>query len=163
MIKEIRVDDRLIHGQIALTWPKALNVKRILVANDEASMDKTQQMTLKMAVSDNIKVLVKSIDDSIKLFEHPKAKDVDIMVIVNKVADAEKLAEKLEDIIVRVNVANMGRFDGIPNNQKTTLITNVLLSDSEKQALERLVDKYSFEIVHQIVPDNSVRKIKDLL
>lgn len=163
MIKEIRVDDRLIHGQIALTWPKALNVKRILVANDEVSMDKTQQMTLKMAVSDNIKVLVKSIDDSIKLFEHPKAKDVDIMVIVNKVADAEKLAEKLEDIIVRVNVANVGRFDGIPNNQKTTLITNVLLSDSEKQALERLVDKYSFEIVHQIVPDNSVRKIKDLL
>lgn len=42
MIKELRVDDRLIHGQIALTWPKALQINHIIVANDKASKDKTQ-------------------------------------------------------------------------------------------------------------------------
>ena len=39
MIVEIRVDDRLIHGQVALVWTKKLNAKAIVVANDHASKD----------------------------------------------------------------------------------------------------------------------------
>lgn len=46
MIVQIRVDDRLIHGQVALMWGKELNTKGILVANDHAAGDETQATTL---------------------------------------------------------------------------------------------------------------------
>lgn len=35
MISLIRIDDRLIHGQVAVVWTKHLGVNRILVANDQ--------------------------------------------------------------------------------------------------------------------------------
>ena len=49
-ITALRVDDRLIHGQVAMTWTKQLAVQGIVVANDEAANDNTQKMALKMAV-----------------------------------------------------------------------------------------------------------------
>lgn len=46
-ITALRVDDRLIHGQVAMTWTKQLAVHGIVVANDEAANDNTQKMALK--------------------------------------------------------------------------------------------------------------------
>lgn len=55
MLAQLRVDDRLIHGQVAVVWTKELNTKLIVVANDHAANDKVMQMTLKMAVPDGVK------------------------------------------------------------------------------------------------------------
>ena len=55
-IAALRVDDRLIHGQVAMTWTKQLKVNGIVVANDDAASDNTQKMALKMAVPSGIKV-----------------------------------------------------------------------------------------------------------
>ena len=42
-ITALRVDDRLIHGQVAMTWTKQLRVQGIVVANDAAAGDNTQK------------------------------------------------------------------------------------------------------------------------
>ena len=49
MIVQIRVDDRLIHGQVALVWSKELSTPGIIVADDDAANKETVKMTLKMA------------------------------------------------------------------------------------------------------------------
>lgn len=49
MIVQLRVDDRLVHGQVTLMWGKELSTKGILVANDAAAQNETQSSTLKMA------------------------------------------------------------------------------------------------------------------
>lgn len=161
MIKELRVDDRLIHGQIALTWPKALGIDHILVANDKASQNKTQQMTLKMAVSSNIKVLVRSVDEAIKLFENPKAQAMGMMIIVNSVADAERIASALPTLVQRVNVANVGRFDGVDKADKVAVNSQILLSQPEMVAAEKLIT-LSMPLVHQIIPDDQAKDFKKL-
>lgn len=48
MIAQIRVDDRLIHGQVALVWTKELNTNRIIVANKHAVESDALRMTLQM-------------------------------------------------------------------------------------------------------------------
>lgn len=161
MIKELRVDDRLIHGQIALTWPKALQIKHIIVANDKASNNRTQQMSLKMAVSDDVKVLIRSIEDTIQLFNNPKAKDIDMMIIVNSIVDAEKLAIRLPDMVHRVNVANVGRFDGVDKNKKVSLGSAILLNNNEIKASEKIIE-LGINIVHQIIPDDVPKDYKKL-
>ena len=50
MITQIRVDDRLIHGQVAVVWTKELNAPLLVVANDSAAQNEVTQMTLKIAV-----------------------------------------------------------------------------------------------------------------
>ena len=42
MIKMLRIDDRLIHGQIAVVWSKELGVDRIVVANDKVAVNDVQ-------------------------------------------------------------------------------------------------------------------------
>lgn len=48
MIVQVRVDDRLIHGQVALVWTKELNTTRIIVANKHAVESDALRMTLSM-------------------------------------------------------------------------------------------------------------------
>ncbi|MEK0152934.1 PTS sugar transporter subunit IIB [Tetragenococcus halophilus] len=163
MIKELRVDDRLIHGQIALTWPKALGVNRIIVANDAANDDKTQQMSLKMAVPTNVKVLIRSLEGTISFFEKPKAQAADLMIIVNSIVDAKKLVDNLPNLIERINIANVGRFDGVPTSEKISIGSSILLNTNENKALKHLLEDSEIDTVHQIIPDNSVRKVKELI
>ncbi|HES0321025.1 TPA: PTS sugar transporter subunit IIB, partial [Streptococcus pyogenes] len=93
MITQIRVDDRLIHGQVAVVWTKELNAPLLVVANDEAAKNEITQMTLKMAVPNGMKLLIRSVEDSIKLFNDPRATDKRIFVIVNSVKDACAIAK----------------------------------------------------------------------
>lgn len=163
MIKDLRVDDRLIHGQIALTWPKALGVNRIIVANDAASQDKTQQISLKMALPSDVKALIRSVEDTVTFFDNPKAKEADLMVIVGNVTDAEKLAQALGTLVERVNLANVGRFDGVPKEEKLAIGSSILLSKAESEALDRLLKLPNLKVVHQIIPDNSAKKLEDMM
>ena len=64
MIIQIRVDDRLIHGQIAVVWSKYFATNHLVVANDQAAKNEVQQMTLKMATPNGVKVLIRSVDDA---------------------------------------------------------------------------------------------------
>ncbi|MCY3024906.1 PTS system mannose/fructose/N-acetylgalactosamine-transporter subunit IIB [Aerococcus loyolae] len=165
MIKDIRIDDRLIHGQIALTWPKALEVSRIVVVNDKAASDTTQQMALKMAVPSGIKVLIRSVEGAIEFFKNPKVKKVDLMVIVGNVQDAAKLYTNIDnEMVKRVNLANVGRFDGVDDSEKIQLIdSNIKLNEQEQRALTELVSNPNLKIVHQIIPDNKEQSIRSFL
>ncbi|WP_276896016.1 MULTISPECIES: PTS sugar transporter subunit IIB [Orbaceae] len=161
MIVEIRVDDRLIHGQVALVWTKKLNAKAIVVANDHASKDNIQQMTLKMATPENVKLAIKSMQDAVQLINNPKAKDMRIFVLVNSICDALFLSENIDDI-ERINIANVGRFDGVDETEKSKLSSTILLSKSEQVALEQLLAS-NRKVVHQIVPDNAEKLFHDLM
>ena len=46
MIKMLRIDDRLLHGQVVFMWTKQLHIKGIIVANDELVTDPIQSLSL---------------------------------------------------------------------------------------------------------------------
>ena len=54
MIKMLRIDERLIHGQVAVVWSKALSITHIIVANDDVVNNELQITSMKMAVPDNM-------------------------------------------------------------------------------------------------------------
>lgn len=138
MIKIMRVDERLVHGQIAMVWSKEMSIDGIVVANDATAENETQQMALKMAVPSGIKVIVKSVDGAINLLTDPRAKNMKLFVLVRTVGDAEKIAEKVSDIDY-VNLGNVGKASTEP---KKTLTQFVMLTDQEIQSLKELVKLY---------------------
>ena len=48
-IKMIRVDDRLIHGQVVMRWTRTIGANIILVPNDKVAKDPLQQSLMRMA------------------------------------------------------------------------------------------------------------------
>ena len=66
MIKLLRVDHRLLHGQVAMTWTQELDTNCILIACDAVVKDDVRKTTLKLARPAGVKLVIKSVDDSIE-------------------------------------------------------------------------------------------------
>ena len=160
-IAALRVDDRLIHGQVAMTWTKQLRVQGIVVANDDAANDNTQKMALKMAVPAGIKVLIKPVDQAIRVLNDPRASKMRILVLTRTVKDALKVRKQVGEIEF-LNIGNTGRFDGIDVSEKQLLSPTIMLTDSEVQALRELVEVDPKTCMQQVTNDEK-KLVKDVL
>lgn len=76
MIVQLRIDERLIHGQITTAWSRYLDVSRIVVASDKLAKDPLTTQTLLMSAPAGKKVAVKTIPDAIKLLSDPRVDTV---------------------------------------------------------------------------------------
>ena len=74
MIVQLRLDERLIHGQITTAWSKFFDVGGIVVANDKLAKNELATQTLLMAAPAGKKVAVRGIQDAIKLLKDPRGK-----------------------------------------------------------------------------------------
>ena len=72
MITLFRIDERLIHGQIAIKWSKHYNINRIVVANNQAASSPLIQNTLRMAAPDQVKTAILPIGKAIALLKDPR-------------------------------------------------------------------------------------------
>lgn len=108
MIKHLRIDNRLIHGQVAVTWMNNIGADKIIVCNDKVAQDPIQKMALPMAARGNT-VYVFTIDETIKYAqEHP---DETMFVIAKFPTDALAILKSgLE--VERVNVGNAAPVNG---------------------------------------------------
>src|ERR1700760_2972617 len=98
MIKLTRIDDRLLHGQVAFTWTPAVSADCLIVANDKASKDEFLKMTLNLAKPASAKLLIKSIADTVTFLKDPRSQPLKVLIIVNAVKDAAALANEVSEI-----------------------------------------------------------------
>lgn len=108
MIKHLRIDNRLIHGQVAVTWMNNIGADKIIVCNDYVANDKIQRMSLPLAARGNT-VYVLSIADTIKYAQEHQ--DETMFVIAKFPSDALAILESGVEVQV-VNVGNAAPIAG---------------------------------------------------
>lgn len=91
-INVFRIDDRLIHGQIVTKWIKEANAKMIIVADDKAAADKTQQMILKFAVPSGIKLEILNKEAAVNRVREDHS-NVNVLMLVRNPKEANALIE----------------------------------------------------------------------
>lgn len=101
-----RIDNRLVHGQVGVTWTKAVNANLLLVANDQAAENPLQQKLMATtADSSGVGIRFFTIQHTIDIID--KAADRQhIFIIVKTPKDALELIKNGVPIKV-VNVGNM--------------------------------------------------------
>lgn len=161
MIKALRVDERLIHGQVAMAWTRDLSIQGIVVASDEAAESEMQKMTLKMAVPDGIKCIIKSVQDAISLLNNPKASNMRILVLTKTVQDALTLYKAVPGVEY-VNIGNAGRFTSGDGSERTIISRSVSLTPEEVAALKELV-KLAPDAALQMVPSDEKKLVSEVL
>lgn len=109
MIALMRIDNRLIHGQVALLWTKHLQANRIIVANDTIVKNEVKVAALKMACPATAKCSVLSVEDSIKVLNDPRAERLRIFIVVNNPTDARRIVEAVPSVPL-VNISNYGHL-----------------------------------------------------
>lgn len=70
-IELIRVDNRLVHGQVGVTWVNALNIDTIVVVDDETAINVFSQKMMKtIAKASNVDIRFYSIADFMQVLRH---------------------------------------------------------------------------------------------
>ncbi len=155
MVKILRVDHRLIHGQIAFSWTAFMNVNCILVANDDAATDDIRMTTLRLAKPKNCKLIIKTIDDSILAFKSGKTDKYSIMIVVGNVEDACRLAEAVDEI----QLINLGNVKAKEDSHPYQGNRSVNLTDTDETRLQKLVDN-GRKVEIRMVPNDSAKLFK---
>ncbi|MEO2187371.1 PTS system mannose/fructose/N-acetylgalactosamine-transporter subunit IIB [[Clostridium] innocuum] len=156
MVELCRIDDRLLHGQVAVTWVSAVAPEAILIANDDAATNEMSKLALKMAKPAGIKLAVKTIEDAATLLNNPNAKKIKIFLITRTIQDTLRLV-KITDCIHRVNIG------GVKNKEGGKMIAaTVCLNDEDIQALKELKSLVD-DLELRMVPSESKTNIDKYL
>ena len=161
MIKMLRIDDRLLHGQVVFMWTKQLNIKGIIVANDELVQDPIQSLAMKLAVPEQIKLLIKSVEEASRLIQDPRSAKMNILLVMKSPADAARLLRLLPDktLIERINIGNSGRID---KGNKEKMTREVYVDETDIEAIQEILS-YELPFDIQMIPTNNKVNVKDAL
>lgn len=160
MITMMRVDDRLIHGQVAVMWSKELNIQRIIVASDQIAANELQASALKMAAPAGVKAAILSIDKAVEILTDPRAGFMRILVISNNPEDLLRVAEKIQEKPV-LNIANYGRIGG-SLSEKTKVAESVYLTDHDCEVIDKIAG-LGLEIIHQPLPSDARQNFQKMM
>lgn len=162
MIKLIRLDERLIHGQVAIKWSRHTGVDRIIVANDEAAGNPIVQKSLMMAAPTTAKVAIKSVKDAIALMNDPRAESLKILTIVSNPEDLVKVIEAVKGIPL-VNIGNYGRIAPKQDESaRTTYASNLYAYPSEVEVFKKVLS-FGIETVYQTTPEDQAEPLSKVL
>ncbi len=162
MIKSIRLDERLIHGQVATKWSRVLGVNRIVVANDEAAASEVMQKSLMMAAPSTCKVAIVPVEKGISFCNDPRAEQLSIFVIVSNPDDLLRVVREVPGI-QQVNIGNYGRIAAKRGSeQRTTYSKNLYAYDDEVETLRQVI-ALGVPCNVQAIPDEAAQSLEKVL
>ena len=155
MIKLLRIDDRLVHGQVAFTWTPALGIDGLFVANDRVAKDEFLRMTFELAKPAGIKLYIRTIADAIVWLNAPPNKG-QLLVLVDSVRDAHALAGAVAEI-QSIN------FGGIRTKAGARQVSKAIaLTDDDVLLIRELLAR-GIELEVRQVPTDKKQPIENLL
>ena len=137
MIKHLRIDNRLIHGQVAVTWLKYLSAKAIIICNDKVSKD--------------------PIEDTIKYEkEHP---DENIFVIAKFPSDALAILEAG----VPVETVNVGNAAPIAGTKYVMIDKSIAATAEDAVVYRKIAEHTGGVLTSQLLANSDKRDFLALL
>ena len=145
-----RIDDRLIHGQVATRWTKETGVQRIIVVNDGVEKDKTRSTMLKQAVPPGVTAHVVSVDKMMRVYNNPEYAGDKVMLLFTNPTDALELVRRGVPI-QSINIGGMAYKEG-----RVMLDMSVSVDEKDIEAFKEL-DSRGIELeVRKVASDKKV-------
>ncbi|MBI5574029.1 MAG: PTS sugar transporter subunit IIB [Elusimicrobia bacterium] len=141
----IRIDDRLIHGQVIEGWLKTVHADTILVVSDEVVNDEIQKQLMGLAVPENIKLTIADVKNSVEIINAGHETEERIFVLVPDIETVSKMIE----LKVEMESLNLG---GLHWSQgKTQYMKAVSLDEKEIKQIKE-IKKRGIEIESRALP-----------
>lgn len=154
-INLVRIDDRLIHGQVMTKWSKGMGTNAIYVIDDATAADDfMKDIYISTNSSADLKIKVFSVDEVIEEWNKDQFGNDKVILLFKTVTNAKKFI----DSGVPVTELNIGGIAKKPNS--TFVISTVGLSKDDAALLQEVKDK-GIEIYFQIVPDTKRVSFED--
>jgi mannose/fructose/N-acetylgalactosamine-specific phosphotransferase system component IIB len=148
----VRIDNRLIHGQVTVAWTRRLGVRRLLVCNDDVAADDLQRALLPQAAR-GLPTQVLTVAETLTAETGP-----DLMIIAKHPEDAFRLV----DGGLRPGVVNVGNVAPRPGTAYTMVTRSIAVTADEADAYRKLAAA-GVPLVTQLMPHDKPADFVPLL
>ena len=156
MIRQLRIDDRLVHGEVVTMWVSNLGVDTIVIANDAYATNPIMQMTANLVKPKNVNMHMIKVSDAINFCNDPSHEKEKVFVVCGNVQDALQLVEGSENI-TEINVGAVRHAEG-----KKQVNLKVFLDDKDVEDLEKM-HSLGRTIFQQTKPDSGRVSLQEML
>ena len=155
-IVNVRIDERLIHGQVAGIWAPSLHTQRIIVINDEAAADTLQKSSLRMAAPTSMRLSVLPVESAAKNIRSGKYGKQRLFLVFKNPTDVLRYL-KAGGKLTHANVGNMSYKEGSKDITKS-----IKVLEEEIDVFESIA-AMDINVTAQLVPNDPVVDFMDKL
>ncbi|KYC73246.1 PTS transporter subunit IIB [Bacillus coagulans] len=155
-IVEVRIDDRLIHGQVCGYWIPHFNVDKIVIADDKICNDELRKTALKFGCPSKVKLSILSAATAADKLKRNLDKGSRVMILCEGPAPLRKMVE-LGYPISKITVGNMANKPGTGHVKGT-----VYVSEQDKEDFKYLSGQ-GVQLVSQMVPNEPPVDLNQLI
>ncbi len=150
----VRVDDRLVHGQVSAGWVEPLDIKVVVLANDAAAADELERELYRTALPDGVEFVCLPVAEASSMLS--QADRPSTLALVGSVGDARRLVEAGLHVPT-LNVGGVHRGEG-----RTELLPFVWLSEEERADCRWLVAR-GVKLEARMLPGSQAWDLASLL
>ena len=143
----LHIDNRLIHGQVTITWTSFYHVNRIVVVDDKVAADPLQRVILPQAAR-GLPTEILSVRDAIEYLAKHEGKNDSILVIAKTNQDALDLL-KAGIKVDRVNVENQAP---VPGKKSVMVLVGIAATKEDAQIYNEMASM-GYRVSSQRVPN----------
>lgn len=155
-IAHVRVDTRLLHGQVATTWTKTVSPDRIIVVSDGVAHDQLRKTMIEQAAPPGVPANVVPISKMIEVTKDPRFGATKAMLLFENPQDLLAAIEGGVDI-KEANIGSMAHSVG-----KVVVTNAIAMDNADVETLETLHAK-GVALEARKVPSDSPVSYEDLI
>jgi PTS system mannose-specific IIB component/fructoselysine and glucoselysine-specific PTS system IIB component len=152
-----RIDDRLIHGQVVVGWGQPLELRFIVLVDDEVAGSEWEQELYRMGVPPEMSVHFLTVDDAARELPLFQADSHAGIVLVGDIGTMTRLVNNAAGSIRAVNVGGVHHSPG-----RTARLRYVFLTPAEEEGL-RAIEHLGAQVTAQDVPSTRAVPLDELL
>lgn len=142
----VRIDDRLIHGQVVALWVKHLQASRIVIVDDQVAKDSFLQIVLRGAAPPGVEVEVCGLEQATQALDRSEAERAKTIVLLK----GPKTALALRNVGVLFETLNVGGMGAGPGRKP--FYRNISATPDELEVFRQL-EAQGVAVQFQIEPN----------
>ena len=151
----VRIDDRLVHGQVATTWIKKYEIEQVIVINDLLANDPVQKSVLEMTAPQGIRILLFGVDKFTEVYKNNPIKRKTMLIYTNP----EDVYRNLK-AGVKIPYLNVGGMKQVLNKEKLTKA--VAVDEKDKMDFKEIMN-LGVNVEIQMIPADKVTNMKEFI
>lgn len=160
MICLLRIDERLLHGMVAVSWTSRVQPDVIVIANDRAATDNFFSATLELARPAGVMMRIYEVKEAIEKLTSTSLRTLNVFLITESLEDAETIIEGIEDLNpvkeINVSIAGVIHREGL-----IQVIPQLYLNENDFSKISSLVSKGK-HVFLQAVPTSRTMEFPEL-
>ncbi|EMI5491501.1 PTS sugar transporter subunit IIB [Providencia stuartii] len=155
-IVHIRVDDRLIHGQVATRWVSHFNANRIMIIDDAVAANDIEKMMLRSAAPDGCNTSILARETAFNNISQGNYENQKVLILVKTPEIALQMLNS-GLAVKQLNIGNMSNKD-----DRKQIKRSVSISDSELEIIRELLER-GVSVTAQMTPEEPDADISTFL